>query len=462
MAGMSMNVTGTNVAGLTVARRTRRATGIKQGVDIMKSNRMSTSAAALLLAAMTFAGGVAATAQEADVTRVGIDDRDPLAWIGDREVRFVARAREGGAILRSGPNDNYHKVRVVPEGSLVLVVGDLPPQHLEVLVPTGYRAYIHERYVDVADDHVGRVNSSRVNLRAIPTSRDNIPITSLDQGVELLVWEAAEGSPGWVSVTPTGAVPLWTSDDQVELVGDLTGALVDQVVDERRGLRESFEAMHVEAALAAERERTIERIPELVLEARQILEQQRERGASADYVPARKLMEEARALQPRGPELALVESLDEEIRTAERDKVTIMQREQVVARQKEESRRVTTSPPNASAPKSSTTPNARITELTTRPWTPPPVVAADDKVALPKHAVGDVKSFRGFLRHRPSDTANPLAIETGDRVVAYVHCPSGRYKLRDFVGLQVAVKGRVDSVLPTPKVDVQRLEQIRK
>lgn len=420
----------------------------------------------LSLALLLLVGPPAGMAQEvpSDATVIDPVDRDPLAWIGDREVRFVGRTRDAIGLL-SGPNENYRKVKTVAAGSLLVVVGDLAPNYLEILVPDGFRAFIHGRYLEQVSGHIWRVNADRVNLRSQPQSQGDYPITQLHTDAEVWVWGPAPSDPEWIEVTPRAAVALWTTDDEVDPIGGLTGATLDEITR----LRAGFDAMFAEPgamdplvqassptspptpqaeppapAVEATADNPLaaghERIAELLLQAKEGIAAQRQRGRAADYSTARNLLAEAARLQPDPPEIALSDSLLAEIRMHEEDRRAALERESLASRIAEE--------------------KDRLARLQTAGLTTETKVLTTPSPATATWSAGQQTRFSGFLRHRPEDPSRPLAVEQGTRVLAYVTCSSGRYVLTDFVGKQVALKGKIGTAGATPTLDVDHLEII--
>ncbi len=397
---------------------------------------------ALWCAALPLCCAVAGLAQEesaADATSVETDDEDPLAWVGPHEVHFVARVGAGGAALRSGPDPNYRVVREVPAGHLLVVVGEAPG-HTRVLVPDGYVAYIHSRYLKVDDEGIGVVTSSRVNVRSLPSSQGDYPIGQVNAGVVVWVWGRKGEEDGWCEVTAPADLPLWAAEGDLDIAGDprSDAALLAQLEALRGERRKAWEDRAGEAAARAAARRQAEQALERVQEARSLLDAARQQGAAADVEPVKALLasilesstDPAVGLQVEAlrRDIALIEQLQE----AERARAALLA-QLAAERQRLEDERVAAAK------------------------------AAKEELyggKLPE--VGQEGAWNGFLRERADDREHPFALETGTRVAAWLRCSSGRLRLADFAGLQVCVRGRVLSIAGAPLIDVQRIEIIRK
>ncbi|MBI4881714.1 MAG: SH3 domain-containing protein [Planctomycetes bacterium] len=397
---------------------------------------------ALACAAVSLCFAAAGRSQEesaADATSVAAGDEDPLAWVGPHEVLFVARVREGGAVLRSGPDPNYRVVREVPGGHLLVAVGDAPG-HLQVLVPDGYVAYIHSRYVKVDEEGVGVITNSRVNVRSLPSSQGDYPIGQVNAGEVVWVWGRKGEEDGWCEVTAPADLPLWAADADLEIAGDARQdpALLAQLEALRAERRKAWEERAGEAAERAAGRRQAEQALERVQEARTLLDAARQQGAAADCEPVKALLasilegcsDSAVGLQ--------VEALRRDIEMIEKLRDAVREREALLAQLAAERQRIE---------------DERLAAAK----------AAKEEIyggKLPE--VGQEGAWNGFLRERADDREHPFALEQGTRVAAWLRCSSGRIRLADFAGQLVCVHGRVLSIAGAPLIEVGKLEIIRK
>ncbi len=391
---------------------------------------------------------LAAAQDDGDATGLSGEAVDPLGWIGGHEIEFVGEAARDGVDLRSGPDPHYKVVRTVPAGAPLVVV-DRRGTHLGVLVPSGYNAFVHGRYVDVDELGVGRVTTSRVNVRSVPSSREDYPIGQLDAGTELWVWGGAEGNEQWLEVTAPTDLPLWVDAGDVADAGSFDDpAVLERIAAALAERRRAFDERNAEAAAAAAARREAEsaraRRLERIAALRGEIEAERSRGADADYASLR---EEIGRLESSGDEATDGASVKEALATAmsrielyelERDRA--VESRALLARIEEEKRRLA---------------EERAALLT----------ALEQVDTTPEVRVGTDGAWSGFVRFRsfPGDAAiKAYALESGTEVAAWITSPDGRYRLRDFAGRSMRVHGRIVAQEGArPVVEVTRLEQLR-
>ncbi|MFG0317131.1 MAG: hypothetical protein ACF8XB_07660, partial [Planctomycetota bacterium JB042] len=337
----------------------------------------------------------------------------------------------------------------VPAGTPMVVV-DRRGSHLGVLLPSGYNAFVHGRYVEVDAFGVGRVTTSRVNVRSVPSSREDYPIGQLDAGTELWVWGGAEGNEQWLEVTAPTDLPLWVEAGDVADAGALDDpAILERLAAALAERRRAFDERSAEAAAAAAARREAEaaRAARLarIAELRGAIEEERSRGVEADYASLREeigRLEEstaADAADPGSAAEALASAMGRiELYELERDRE--LENRALLARIEEEKRRLA---------------EERQALLT----------ALERVDTTPEVRVGTDGTWSGFVRVRPfpGDAAiKAYALESGTEVAAWLTSPDGRYRLRDFVGRSMRARGRIVAQEGArPVVEVTRLEQLR-
>ncbi|MBK6940169.1 MAG: SH3 domain-containing protein [Planctomycetes bacterium] len=386
------------------------------------------------------AGAGVAFAQEGETLTPLQIEKDPIAWMGGKSVVAVARVAADGAEFRSGPDPNYRVVRRAEPGTLVLIVGYHPNHFCEILVPTGVRAYVHSRFMQVDDDGLGRCHEERVNVRSIPSSQGDYPIGQIGPGDVLLVWNKTGPDQDWYEVTPPGRLTVYVEDTALDLVGTLDDATAVEIADARSALYARFAAAAdeskerdaraaAEAALRVEYDRLVAAI-----------EVQRARGPDAEYDAIENDLtrlgvetDDADLLRDIEAKRELVATLTQ---SADRERKLRARQEQ----EREESER-------------------RARETATRaPAVSPVTTPTQPQPTTPPAAAGTSGEWVGFLRSRDENGGVAYSVEQGARVLVRIDGGSKRYRWADFVGLQVRVRGRVIQSGGVPTIDVTKLE----
>lgn len=378
-----------------------------------------------------------------DSTGLSADAVDPLGWMGENDIDFIARAATDGVDLRSGPDPHYKVVRTVSAGTPLVVVSRVSG-FLGVLVPSGFNAFVHSRYVEVDELGIGRVTTSRVNLRSVPSSRDDYPIGQLDAGTVLWVWGPAEGNEQWLEVTAPAELPLWVDPEAVVEDGpaddDRVLSRLLAALDERRA---AFDERNAEAVarVQARRDAELERAARFdqVAALRAGLDVERQKGVDADYTATREAVTALEAVDDEqlraelGPLIARVEVLELD-RDRKRDQ------EALLVRIEDEKRRLAEE-------------RAALLSALENVDTTPPI------------QVGTSGEWSGFVRIRPfagGTDVKAFALEQGTKVAAWLTSPDGRYRLSDFAGNSMRVRGKIVAQEgERPVVEITRLEQIR-
>ncbi len=407
----------------------------------MNRRRIDTSSLLLLATLVAPVRAQEPAASPSDATGVASRALDPLGWIGDREILYFARVKEGGATLRSGPDPAYGEVRRAEPGTLLVAVTEAS-SHAGVLVPSGYVAYIHGRYIDVDVDGVGTVNSSRVNVRSAPSSRGDYPIGQLQAGRRLWVWGVAGEDGAWVKVTGPEDLPIYVDEGEIDRIGTLDEHpdLLDELAQARDEARNAWEMRSAEAIArreAREKERAaIDAAAARVDQARAAIERVREDGAAADYSEARELLDDAVAATEDVEVRQAVEGLRREIGYLEKIRDQEQERQQLLEVLAAERERI-----------------ARDRERIVN------TVERQDEKAI---RIGDRGQWTGFVRVRPRGERSAIALERGSEVAAWIQSDGARYRLQDFAGKQVRASGRVIDVAGVPVIEVDRLEIVRR
>ena len=394
----------------------------------------------LSTAALAAALATSLPAQEdpADVTSVSADGEDPLAWVGEREILFIARVKGTGAVLRSGPDPAYRVLRGGQEGELLLVVGDAS-KHVEVLVPGGFTAYVHGRYVEMGENDIGIVKTDRVNIRSRPTSTGDYPLGKVHTGEKLMVYGQAETDPEWYRIVAPARLSLFVADDEIEIAGDPVHnpALLDEIVAARRSRTEAFERRSPEAIARLEEEKRARQAPGLVRQAAGLLQEAGKLGMEADYSATQALLAQALAASDDPVLKAQVAALEDQIVALERLQEKELERMALLKELQEEKQRLAAE-------------RERVRLLAEQ-------TGAEEQEPAPI-VPGAPGSWSGFLRMQPNDPSHPISLERGTVVQAWLVCSSGRLRLKDYAGLQVQVSGRTLRLEGSPVVDVDRLE----
>lgn len=365
-------------------------------------------------------------------------EKDPIAWMGGKSVVAVARVAADGAEFRSGPDPNYRVVRRAEPGTLVLIVGYHPNHFCEILVPTGVRAYVHGRFMQVDEDGLGRCHEERVNVRSIPSSQGDYPLGQIGPGDVLLVWGEAGPDRDWYEVTPPGRLTVYVEDTTLDLVGTLDDATSVEIGDARAALYAKFAAAAdeskerearaaAEAALRVEFDRMVEAI-----------EAERARGPDAEYDELENDLTRLGVETDDADLLRDIESKRELVATLSQS----AERERKL-RDRQEQERVDT--------------ERRDREAANRPQTPTAAPTPIEAAPAPA-AAGTSGEWVGFLRSRPENGGFAYSVEQGARVLVRIDGASKRYRWADFVGLQVRVRGRVRQAGGVPTIEVTKLE----
>lgn len=378
--------------------------------------------------------GGAASAQS-DATRLSPREGDPLSWVGSHEVLFTTVAGPGGAELRAGPDANYTVVKRAAPGEPLLVVGDRN-EHLAVLVPSGYRAFVSREFVALGADGRGIIKGEAVNLRPKPSLDADYPIGRLESGRELEIIGPANSEETWLEVMAPGDIPLWVPDSVVEIVGDLADpAFLAKVQASREARHADWIAHSPDARMAAAQLAHDQELRENLDGLERELAAERERGADADFTTLRAALSvvvaDAGAEALRARAQGMLADIDADERRVARERAMRAEAERLKEELEQEKR--------------------RLAEAERR--------AAQDaeNTVGPRVAVGDKNTILAFLRKKGDGTKTVYSLERGNTLVTRVASSNGRYRLEDFVGMQVEVTGRYVTGGTTPTLEIERL-----
>jgi hypothetical protein len=371
---------------------------------------------------------------QGDATALRAGESDPMGWIGSHQIAFTAVASENGAALISGPDPSYPVLKRLAANEPLLCVGNRN-DHLAVLVPEGYRAYVKREFVSVGDDGTGTILGDSVNLRSRPGVEGDYPIGRLESGRRLEVIGPADAEEAWLEVMAPGDMPLWVSDEDVLIEGDLTPEFRARVGAARARRHAEWVANSIGAKEAATRRARDEELRGRLDAVDERIRDERERGADADFTAIRSdltaIASEATNDELRGRANSRLADLDTD--------------EKRVAREREmraEAERL-----------------RRELELEKQRLADAQRAAAEDSrnTVIPKVSVGDRDTISAFLRRKGEGANSVYTLERGNSVVARLICSSNRYRLDDFVGVQIEVTGRYSGGGTAPTLDAERL-----
>jgi SH3-like domain-containing protein len=355
------------------------------------------------------------------------------------DVESWARVRTGGAAVRRYAGEREEAFRTLEAGAVVRVRGSYNGWW-RVSVPGGITGWISSSFLKSSDLPSERiVDADRVNFRVRPTTTDNAPLEPdrLERGERVLLLEQ---SGGWAKVQAPPRLSAWIDAAQLEPLSDVAAA------------ERSFEQQqneHLQALVAemqkAERERAYLASDAYAEDLLKAVDAQRDaelaKGSSGDFAAVRAAYEQLARNgvegKPKSPKLdeKVVERLKafemaigllevksfEERTKAEQERIA-REREEALAEQERERLRVQAPTPD------------RVLEN----WQHFGWVRKDGEQTLSS----------GPVRY---------VIQRGDRPKVNLMCESGRYDLSDYVGREIAVRGRQRSEFTPPVFEVTQI-----
>ncbi len=334
---------------------------------------------------------------------------------GRNEAPLLARAKKA------------LKLRLYPDPKAPVVSPDLPPGHylwclgekakgfLKVRIPGGFTGYVHRRYLEAKEDGSAVVTARRVSFRHEPKKGSGtFPVALLPKGTKLWML-GVEGD--WARVLAPEYGIAWVPEGGIEELGLRAEGLPEELRKKLEGqalaARAPFEAVRREMAAKAARAEKLAALGRLL---DQVLEVYRKETDSKPLVDEdlgkiRKMFDPLKrklaALNGGKEELVFrFEAFEEELAGRE-----LIQRSALALRE---------DPAEKAAEAAAKKPTSSVAPLPDR------------------------RRFEatGWVEYRPGfGDWSPYRLVKGGKVLFYLSCPSGRYDLQDFVGLEVGVKG---------------------
>lgn len=400
----------------------------------IEGSRRAPRGALLLLATLSFLS-LRATIAQSDATVVEPKDGNPLSWTGNHEVQLTLVAGPAGAALHSGPDPTYTVVKRAVPGEPLLVVGERN-DFFAVLVPAGYHAFVNREYVALDPDGTGSIRGDAVNLRPKPSLEADYPIGRLESGRDLEVIGAADAEEKWLEIMAPGDIPLWVPYGEVEIIGDLSDATyLAKVATARQARHDDWIASSPDARLATAQRVHDDQLRERLDAIDRDLLAERERGADADFTALRAqlaaIITEASSDGLRTQAEARLADIDGDERRVVRERAMRAEAERLQSELEMEKQRLADAQRKA---------------------------AEDAKNTVgPRVAVGDQTSMIAFLRKKGDGSKVVYSLERGNTVLTRVTSSNGRYRLEDFVGMQIEITGRYIGGGVPPTLEVERL-----
>jgi hypothetical protein len=412
--------------------------------------------AAMLLAAMLLAAmQLAAIAMGAQAEGPNSAKRETKPE-GQPERRLVRLTAESPLYLYENERLAPKVAGPFPKGT-VLVVLDKEPQHgfRRVGVLGGMRGFVYGRFLKLEEGGFVRSTGEGVAFRYQPKPRGTVepPVALLSEGTRLRVLGEVDPrnlANSWVEVLCDHQIGAFAPASLLEEAGELSASKTEQPLLERIADAElrQVAATQVQAQQAAwqqaqeriaEAQRQRARASQLLAELRRY---ENEIPAFKSVLERKKAMQ-IRAVQPKvGENKGQVAKLQQELGAleliaagdrqagerilAEYERLELMMRAAVLVHAEPEP----------------------IAEK----------VATDASTArLPAKRRFDMV---GWLRFRPGGNGpSKFQIVKGDRVIAWVDVPSGRYDLREFSGAELGVRGTSQALSSNelPLFSIERL-----
>ncbi len=355
----------------------------------------------------------------------------------------AARVKAEGGTVRNIFSHQGKAVAGLDAGDLVIVHAVRGGNWLEVEVPGGLAVWMHGRYLDM--DETGRfatVNGTRVNMRAVPTAKNNMPLGQAEKGARMAV---VETKGDWTRVAASESLHGYVQRSSVDLLDGLGEFMAD--LDKQRltnlGRFESLrQAARHEAEMAA---RVAEAVGDMT-QAREMMKRARSgdaaarREAAALYGKAREktakdtaalgaAVTDAGWLADMETDLAWIASAD----MADAGRVRLAE----AATRLAEARR-------KGAEEAALEAARRRSDAEKR-------AGGNDPLGSKFDAMGWLHRERGLGR------STIYTLQRGGRVLMKLECPSGRYNLRSFVGKEIGVTG---TYRPMPAAGADRVMDV--
>jgi len=323
---------------------------------------------------------------------------------------------------------NYKVLHHSPPGELLEVIGT-KGYYYRVLVPSGFRCYIHSKYLQVDENRMGIVIGDNVNLRSIPSMKGDFPIFKVNRGRQLPVWDR-EGE--WFQISAPEEAYAYVLIEEVESVPD-TPLFRKRIDEERQKARAAWEGRIAEIQAGRETARQ-EEILRTRLAGLEKDAPSKFKGRDLDEVK-RAYQEIAAATTDDGTRvLALARTREVALLQSER------KLQQEVLEREREAREA----------------KKRLEEEKKK------TRKAEEEARLPTGEL-PVEGMRISVLGRVDASGEEIILTGGlrpDQPQYTIACPDGRYVLADFHGKRVAIRGIVGKITrgKVPSVVVERLE----
>ncbi|MBK9384283.1 MAG: SH3 domain-containing protein [Planctomycetes bacterium] len=350
-----------------------------------------------------------------------------------------ARVKAGGATVRRYAGEREEAFRSLDAGTVVRVRGSYNGWW-RVSVPGGLSGWVSTSFLKASDAPNERiVDADRVNFRVRPTMTDNAPLEPdrLERGERVLLLEQ---SGSWAHVQAPPRVSAWVDSIQLERLNDAGAA-----EQEFRKQQEQFLAAKIDEMEKAERERAYiasdAYAEELLKPVDQLRDQELAKSTSGNFQSVRDAYTALAAngveSKPKSPKLK--EKVFERMKSFE-VAVGRVEADALIASSQEMQDKIARESAQAKLEKE---------QEQLRAQAPTP-----DKVLENwQHFGWVVKQGEQTL------SAGPVryVIERGKLPSVNLMCESGRYDLSDYVGREIAVKGRERSEFTPPVFEVTQI-----
>jgi|GEM_PF-3550691 len=337
--------------------------------------------------------------------------------------------------LWSGPGDAFRIMRRVDAGNLCRIIGE-SGSYYRVELPDSFPCYVHRDYIRYGADMVGTITGSVVNLRSIPGIEGDYAILKVERGDVLFVWEP-KGE--WVRVVaPRGAFGYFFKSS-VEPVPPSPAIEQEYEAVRQRGHQlwiDQMTAGRADRNVAQEKQGLKSRLDEL------------EKNAAGGF-------DGKNLAQIKGEYEALLPSLtDENDRRLVEARIsaidTLLEKQQMEQSFEDREARMRMREERWREAQKKLE-KQRDSNKQHSPAETPAIPALGGRL----NVLGKVDASGSRIVLRGGrDENNPLYAIT---------CPDRRFKLKDFAGLRIAVKGRVEKIVigELPVIAVERIEILR-
>jgi len=336
--------------------------------------------------------------------------------------------------LWSGPSTNYKKIKEAAAGSLLEIIGE-KGDYFRVRVPDGFPCFVHTDFIIFNEEMLGTVTGNRVNLRSIPSTKGDYPIFQVNSGTTLRVWER---SGKWVKVEAPPEAYVYVLKSEVTPVPE-TAEILDEIARQRALGRRAWE----EHFGGIREQKTIDENDAALRVRFSALEE----SAKSDYDGKR--LEDVKAEYH-----AIAEAVsDELIKTVSLSRIreidTLLAQNKLKDDFKEREKRMRLREEEW---------RRELRKLEEKDG----AAAGEKKAALPLPVAGKPLVLLG----RVDASGSRIVLRGGkfkDSPLYTISCPDRRYRLKDFHGKRIAVRGEIDKMITgeLPSMVVERIEILK-